>query len=264
MILYKYVSFDAADKIINNSSIGFTGIMDLNDPFEGSYFGFERGKDISPSLAMSALRSRLAKNYALLSLTRQPFNALMWSHYGDSHSGVVIGIDVEKAGFTELDRSSIPIQYGEVIYTSTKPQDVHAIPTSSELLDVGVDTTFDASAYNLLKRAFLYKSLEWAYEEEVRIVKNISVEPYIATDNYKSFKNDGGRWTKIKIGERPLYCLDIPKKSIVSVHLGQNAITGLNKKRLSVVDNWESKGLEIYRCKADLHTWSVIAHPAES
>jgi len=238
--------------------------MDLNDPFEGSYFGFERGKDVSPSLAMSALRSRLAKNYALLSLTRQPFNTLMWSHYGNSHSGVVIGIDVEKAGFTELDRSSIPIQYGEVIYTSTKPQDVHSIPTSTELLDVGVNATFDASSYNLLKRAFLYKSLEWAYEEEVRIVKNISAEPYIATDNYKSFKNSGGRWTKIKIGERPLYCLEIPKDSIVSVHTGQNFLTGLNKKRVYALSNWKSKGLEIYSCNVDLHTWSLVSQPVKS
>jgi hypothetical protein len=255
LILYKYVSFKGAVEIIKNSSIGFRGNMLLNDPFEGSYFGFEQGQDISPNLAMNAVRSRVAANYALLSLTRQPHNSLMWAHYGDSHKGIVIGINVEKAGFTDHEKSIVPIQYGEIIYTSTKPQNRYAIPSQRELMDIGRVAKFEANSYNLLKRAFLYKSLEWAYEEEVRVVKSITTDPYLSKGTYGTFENASGKWNRIEVDNKPLDCFEIPRESIVSVHLGHY----FDKDNMETVNDWRQNGIEVISCKADLHSWDLVS-----
>ncbi|MBF4437559.1 DUF2971 domain-containing protein, partial [Vibrio anguillarum] len=118
MILYKYMSFQAARSVIENSSLGFSCLEDLNDPFECTSFGFEEsdGSIITANIATNACKNRFSRNYGVLSLTRQPLNSLMWAHYGDEHQGVVIGIDVDLANLSDESAAIIPSQYGEVIY----------------------------------------------------------------------------------------------------------------------------------------------------
>lgn len=97
----------------------------------------------------------------------------MWAHYGDSHQGAVIGIDIEEASLADENYSVIPAQYGEVVYSATKPKNLFDF-SIEELIDIVYETSyFESNFYNIFKRAFLYKSHEWSYEEEVRIVKNI-------------------------------------------------------------------------------------------
>lgn len=136
MILYKYMSLAGAIKAIETSSIGFTHLEDFNDPFEGTSYGFkENSKSVlTPAIAKNACFNRFSRNYGVLSLTRQPLNSLMWSHYGDSHKGVIIGIDVNKANFNSSSENFIPYQVGEVIYTSTKPNNDLNIINEEELL----------------------------------------------------------------------------------------------------------------------------------
>lgn len=102
MILYKYMSFEAAKAVIDNQSIGFSCIEDLNDPFECTAFGFTEDSEskVTASIATKACRNGFSRNYGILSLTRQPLNSLMWSHYGDEHQGVVLGFDTDIAGFS--------------------------------------------------------------------------------------------------------------------------------------------------------------------
>ncbi|BBI62577.1 hypothetical protein HSBAA_38830 [Vreelandella sulfidaeris] len=172
MILYKYMSFGAARKVIDTLSLGFSCLEDLNDPFECTAFGFkDSDESISAKTATGACRNRFSRKYGVLSLTRQPLNALMWSHYGDSHQGVVLGFDSDSAGFSDPQSNVIPSQYGEMIYSATKPHNDLPVIGEHELMNIGGSLRFDSNAFNLMKRAFLYKSLEWAYEEEVRVVK---------------------------------------------------------------------------------------------
>lgn len=85
-----------------------------------------------------------SRNYGILSLTRNPLNPLMWSHYGDDHRGVVM------------------------------PQNILPSSTIESLMSVGDDyRCFRSHKYDLFKNAFLMKDLAWGYEEEVRVVKNI-------------------------------------------------------------------------------------------
>lgn len=122
MKLYKYTTLDAAVKIVENQQIHFARMSDFNDPFEGAFVdspedlkGFEA--DSYPFL----LREGIINNFVILSLTRSPFNSLMWAHYGNAHSGCVIEIDVDKAGFNDANLCSVPADYGDIIYTTSKP-----------------------------------------------------------------------------------------------------------------------------------------------
>ncbi|MAN52040.1 MULTISPECIES: DUF2971 domain-containing protein [unclassified Marinimicrobium] len=263
MILYKYMSFNAARKVIDSLSIGFSCLEDLNDPFECTAFGFRDGDDsISAKTATDACRNRFSRKYGVLSLTRQPLNALMWSHYGDSHQGVVLGYDCDLAGFSDPQSNVISSQYGEMIYSATKPHKDLPVIGEHELMNIGGKLRFDSNAYNLMKRAFLYKSLEWAYEEEVRIVKNIENIPF----GYHTGSGRYREWNKVIVSGRPLYCLDVPENSLKEIYLGRNLYRNVTKggsvtdKELKdVLQSWGRKDVKMMQCEPDVKSWNLVA-----
>ncbi|EDN56081.1 hypothetical protein VEx25_2057 [Vibrio antiquarius] len=260
------MSFKAARSIIENSSLGFSCLEDLNDPFECTSFGFEDCSDsvITANTATNACKNRFSRNYGVLSLTRQPLNSLMWSHYGDEHQGVVIGIDVELAGLSDEDACIIPYQYGEIVYSATKPH--NSLPTigTEELMSIGNGIKFNSDTFNLVKRAFLYKSIEWSYEEEVRVVKGISTLPF-------GYHTGGGRsnaWNKISVAGRPLYCFDIPENAIKEIYLGRHIYKNVSKKEdltgaelKNILLSWGRKDLKLFKCEPDIHSWNLKAKP---
>ena len=86
--------------------------------------------------------------------------------------GLVIGIDVEKAGLNNIDEYVVPARFGNIIYTATMP--THEYQQSNlDLIFTGRVKNYQPSMTEAFQRVFLYKSQEWAYEEEVRVVKNI-------------------------------------------------------------------------------------------
>lgn len=269
MLLYKYLTFEAAIKIIETSSIGFSCAEDLNDPFECTAFAFENeeGPDVPLSTKISAYRNRFSRKYGILSLTRQPLNSLMWSHYANSHQGVVIGIDVEEAGLSSTSTSVIPVQYGEIIYTATKPVGQNS-SSVNELMCIGSSLDkFNGDLYNLLKRAFLYKSVEWAYEEEVRVVKNISDNPNSYHGGIGEFTLPSGEWSQVHLKNqgRPVYCLKIPISSFKEIYIGRYAYRSLVSRREVLtqeeyskrVRKWEEIGIEIKYSEPDPNSWSL-------
>lgn len=262
MILYKYMSLAGAIKAIETSSIGFTHLEDFNDPFEGTSYGFKENTNslITTAVAKNACFNKFSRNYGVLSLTRQPLNSLMWSHYGDSHKGVVIGIDVNKANFNSTSENFIPYQRGEVIYTWTKPNNDLNIINEEELLSIGKHISFQSDFFNLAKRAFLYKSSEWAYEEEVRVVKKISNLGL----TYHSSKGRFGNFNIVRIEGRPLYCFSLPKGAITEVYLGKNIYKNISRTNLltreefdSLINSWYNQNIEIYNCDCELNSWNL-------
>lgn len=255
------MSFNAAVSVLANKSIGFSCLEDFNDPFECTSFGFKDYNDtLTSNVATIAFKNNFSRKFGVLSLTRQPLNPLMWAHYGDSHRGVVIGFDVTLCGFNEIESNVIPFQYGDIIYTSTKPHRNIEIPDSSVLMSIGSHRSFGLDSFDLLKKAFLYKSLEWAYEEEVRVVKNISDIPY----SYYVGEGVYEYWTQIQMFGRPLYCFRIPPNSIKEVYLGKNFShnyskgEAVSKEELrEKVAGWKSDGYEVYKCHTNLDTWSL-------
>lgn len=100
------------------------------------------------------------RNNALVSCFSKKSNSiLMWGHYGDKHTGVCIGFERPENDFYD------------VIYSKKRTKfplyDLSCIISSYIL----TDENFDINNKNIIKKglqSFLTKSIDWAYEKEVR------------------------------------------------------------------------------------------------
>ena len=136
-ILYRYLTRSGADAMLKDKTLLFSRPMTFNDPFDSVPTNY-RENSIFEGIEYEGL--------FVVCLTRSPANTFMWSHYADGHSGVVIGIDTDK--ILELHNDCfIPVSKGNIIYTKTRPPK------------------------DMTDKMFLYKSLEFSHEEEVRVVK---------------------------------------------------------------------------------------------
>ncbi|WP_258186002.1 DUF2971 domain-containing protein [Vibrio splendidus] len=268
MMLYKYMYFNSAVLMLKNLSLGFTGLEDLNDPFEGTNFGFSATGSISPRNAVRVFKGHFSRKYAVSSLTRNPLNSLMWSHYGDSHRGVVIGIDAEECGLTSNQEFIIPAQLGEIIYVSTKNKDLNGVPSQKHLDELRTSTVFSPEIKNYLKQAFLYKSLEWGYEEEVRVIKSLTDFKFGYHTKEDQLLTNDGRWNKVRnsyLGQ-PLFCYKVPKSGIKEIYLGANVYRnvarieeGAHEQRVKDdLDFLKSFGCRVFKCEPDAQTWDLI------
>lgn len=206
MILYKYVDYDTGIKILDNPSVAFTRPQALNDPFETSA-GKYPNEHLQPLGAFPRYYATNV-NFLILSLTRNPLNPIMWSHYGRSHTGFVFGIDCRLAGLNDDKECVLPAKYGSIIYTKSKPTHSYGGSENNAVID-GTLAEFDARSLEALQRIFLHKSVEWAYEEEVRVVKNLSKIPGTPGNDVADLMC-------------PRFIVPISKESIVSVHVGKN------------------------------------------
>ncbi len=269
MILYKYVGFDAGLKILETNTLGFSLPRDFNDPFEVTALAL-KGETVNFSVETVAVRNRFINKYAVLCLTRVPLNPLMWSHYADSHKGVVIGIDTEKAGLENFNDYVIPAQRGEMIYLNTVPKLINSI-NSEQLMQIGnPELIFWESNERLLKHAFLYKQLCWAYEEEVRVVKRLGK----GFDIYRVRKDrvleiDEELWQQIYINNQPLFLKEVSSDSFVEVYMGVNSYVDQLRKTDGENNSMQvpniqklkniclARGIKLHALYSDLETWTL-------
>ena len=255
MILYKYVDCRSGMKILESNSIGFRQPSFFNDPFEltAAYSRSDHGNMFVPAMAW-AKQQMWAEKYAVLSLTRSPLNPLMWAHYGDSHQGFVIGIDVTCKLLSGEQENYIPVQYGNVIYTESKP--VHDFVSKfKEPLLVGSTYEFNPQHYEKTQRLFLHKPMYWSYEEEVRVVKCIH--------GYDMREIPSGTFDKIETKSGPLYLTSLPKSTIKEVYVGARSplapfgpdFGDINEFVSSVSDKFS--GILVHACYAGDNNWGL-------
>lgn len=258
MILYKYASYEAGLKIIESNSIGFSQPNFFNDPFElQASYPSKRGENpievFLNSISTWAKKDIWAQNTGVLSLTRAPLNPLMWAHYSAQHSGFVIGIDASIKELTCEKTNFIPVQYGSVIYTNSKP-DADFISKPSEAIEVGGTFHFPYGQLERLQRMFLFKPMCWSYEEEVRVVKclkGIESSTNLISGNFKI----------IEVADRPIYLLDLPIGTIKEIYLGVRN-KDLEQKRLLAFKKKLSTlhpSVKIFGCKISSKTWNLEA-----
>ncbi len=177
MILYKYYGFGAGLSALRSSQLGFRTPKDFNDPFELTFLSNATGPDAKLSRLESEIE-RLKSSVAILSLTRTPLNPLMWAHYGQEHTGFVIGYETNDKFLTSKEYNLVPVDDGDVVYTNTKSRH-HLNPATMNLIHqvslagqgVDLSPSEQAQISSLIRRVFLTKHSIWGYEEEVRIVK---------------------------------------------------------------------------------------------
>lgn len=204
MVLYKYVGIAAAIKITASQTLGFSRFENFNDPFETA-------SSFSPDqyeLFTNQTVSDLYSNYVASCLTRSNLNSLMWSHYADHHKGVVVGYNVSNNDeLRSLDKNVIPVQFGSVIYSRTKPI------KSIEKVDLGY--SFSPEKLEVLQNTFLMKADSWAYEEEVRIVRSLCNSNALIgeQDLFDSPK-------MVEVSGANLFLVQLPRGSITEIILG--------------------------------------------
>jgi hypothetical protein len=179
VILYKYYGFKAGIAALKSSQVGFREPTYFNDPFELSYLDNAEGHARKLNDWQQTMWD-IKRSVSILSLTRTPFNPLMWAHYGQEHTGFVIGYDVSGRFFSDEDLNLVPVHRGDVVYTSSKikhtvTHDSRALIKSLFASTLGLGHSgIDRNAIEtLMRRFFLIKHSCWVYEEEVRIVKRI-------------------------------------------------------------------------------------------
>jgi hypothetical protein len=202
---------DALKAILSSNTLGFSKPIYLNDPFDQP-----NGPDVPDygflgSLSASMKNHAWANNTVVCSLTRTVKNALMWAHYADSHKGAAIEIDAAACGLFDVETNLIPAHLGSVIYVREPDLDQY-VTKPQRPVTVGRETEFRLDRYEQLQRTFLTKPLDWAYEEEVRVVKGIH--------DLKDGASASGRFSVIPVNGRELHALHIPAEAITKVYLG--------------------------------------------
>lgn len=168
--IYKYtpLRFD----FFENRLVRASGNRSLNDPFEArpSVAYFKSLADETNWDRFAASEEELAdyikglpKNspwrtlglsqfddYGIISLTKKPDNLLMWSHYANQHSGMIIEFDPNHEFFVSQ-------------YTC------QGMPKSGQLSDVSYKRE-RLSEFTGFDEPYFEKSVDWAYEEEARLL----------------------------------------------------------------------------------------------
>lgn len=187
MILYKYYGYDAGLAAILSRKLSFRHPAHFNDPFELTAL-LNSSSELKRRLREAV--EGLKRQVAILSLTRSPFNPLMWAHYGVEHTGFVIGYDVNEKFLTDPDYNLIPVDAGDVIYTKTKSPFDLSEEALAEFRQVkmwshGSGATLTQQQQNIARRLLLTKHIDWSYEEEVRIVK-VADSIFYETQDFQS------------------------------------------------------------------------------
>ena len=151
--LYKFRSlagdsFKFTQDIFWRKRIFLSPVEWLNDPCEAK-FNYVTPQNVSPNpykdWGEMLDRNRLLGSARVFCATESPTNALMWSHYADSHRGICIGFRTSSPAILASAR--------QVVYARTVPS---------------VD--FDQNREAALESAAFTKSTDWAYEVEWRIL----------------------------------------------------------------------------------------------
>ncbi|NWJ52963.1 MAG: DUF2971 domain-containing protein [Bacteroidetes bacterium] len=102
-------------------------------------------------------REDIDKIFGILSLTKQPLNYLMWSHYGNSHNGICLGFDAT------ILYKVVGGTISPVVYNTEMPK---------------MKLFGDINDFHL--KQLSTKSDIWTYEEEYRIVKSFAAKQTIS------------------------------------------------------------------------------------
>lgn len=260
MILYKFYSFEAGLQALQSSQLGFREPSYFNDPFELSCFDSLEGDENITAIITNRLKD-IRESVAILSLTKNPLNPLMWAHYAVNHTGFVVGYDVDIPLLLSEDHNLIAVDKGDVIYASTKVAQVstkafseltHVINLKAKSIPIP-DGAYSEQARRLARQLFLTKSLSWCYEEEVRVVK--SFDPHADEEFSHSLNN----WYGLVEHYSPTDIEDIVKGLKIYSHKVQikEVYLGARNKLLSKYSHDTASDRTISH-KAEKEQWKVF------
>jgi hypothetical protein len=249
MILYKYITFDRLESLLDDQKIRFTQFFDQNDLYEFSFalLPIEREREQAIQDDYSAERAEMKVSFenkyfqfGMLCLTKNFNNILMWAHYADNHKGAVVGFDISHSFFNSKEK----------FYTFTCGE----LEEDIDLMGVGSIRPIDYLTtrrqisygdYYGLEELFFAKSIHWKYEEEYRILKNI----------YKKEPS------KILSSGEKIYLFDIPKECIVEIILGLRCNYASVNSIFNKISNNYASNVKLSKAKLSHLTFDIVTEP---
>lgn len=138
----------------------------------------------------------------------------MWSHYSNSHKGICVGFNPQHTFFDDtISNNGISYQFTSKV---TYSKDRVKIPITLE-------------EKKLSKEPYITKSLDWEYEEEVRVISSLNRHDKI--DNKLPFN---------------IYLFKVPHNAITEIILGASISIENKTKILSFCQDRE---IEIFQSK---------------
>ena len=183
MILYKYLRPRRVD-VLENKRIAFPRLCDQNDPYEGQLALLPDANEMDEALKDNYRVEQVAykvhfenrySQFGVLCLCEEDNNVLMWTHYADNHKGFVIGFDTINPFFNTSEWELDKPYPDELIVGKKGFGSVQRMNYQRQKKKI--QNGEDYSLYDI----FFAKSHHWEYEQEYRIVKNIS-KPSEGTD----------------------------------------------------------------------------------
>ncbi len=164
--LFKYSKSEYVKTTLENTTLRFNKLKNYNDVYETEYNllnVFERnGKEQSYSTKINRKIHKLIEEYLerirVCCFSETYKNNLMWAHYADNHEGVCYCFSYNFY-FYEIFRTKLRV--GNVNYSKDVPQ-----------VKVFENQTTEEVLHYLIEDIILTKSMEWAYEEEIRFFKH--------------------------------------------------------------------------------------------
>ncbi|NMG67945.1 hypothetical protein GPA19_23670 [Azoarcus indigens] len=144
--LYKYKSLQNLWHVLDiavNERLYCAHWAELNDPLEGRYEVYLGSPGTRIRKLMVGRIEKARNKYRIASLSADPANFLLWSHYADGCKGVAIEVEIPDQH----------VDLSEVIYSPFSSVFTKEIQTQEEM-------------HHLFKG----KGEEWAYEREYRLV----------------------------------------------------------------------------------------------
>lgn len=148
MMVYYLTSANFALSNIALKRVKISRLIDLNDPFE------LLGPDISARETrkkFTLLRKEINENYGVICFSKSWENPVLWSHYGDKHRGICLGIDIPNSSLNEI--TYIGERY---------------------------EFEFKKTEY---KKLLLTKYKAWQYENELRKIINIKKNIHLQSED---------------------------------------------------------------------------------
>lgn len=191
-IVFKYLDIEGAKAMLSSSNLQFTNATKLNDPFDChpglidfSKITSERAKGWGREDTILMDAELYRRNYErawICCLSKVRDSILMWTFYAKNHTGVCIGLDIEKI------QLHIDYMLGTMVLNDCWEVEYRNIIDKPDF-------------YSKSKDYFSYqlktKAREWEYEQEVRMLIFEPV-PWIMSLNRESKKNEVIDWREVR------------------------------------------------------------------
>lgn len=152
--------------MIGNHNLQFTNASQLNDPFDCHPKLIDFSNISTPRLSgfpkewIKMIEENDALNLRndtwLCSLSKVNDSLLMWSHYCHNHSGICIGVDIDKA------MECVPPLFGQIL--------LEPLIIDVQYQDLIESRESNKGYYDKYKYQWATKAKDWEYEQEVRLV----------------------------------------------------------------------------------------------